>query len=426
MRKILAGIGAVLSMVLLGGCTAGGGSAASSGGPVELTLLTFETPNLTAQYWDTAIAATSKLVPGVKIKKLVAPNADRNAYARQLDSTGQLPDIMVAVSPTGLAEANKLAEFTEAELGDWVKPTSNSYDGKIYQLPTNTQTVPMIYYRLADFQKAGISDPPKTWDDLIAAAEKLKAAGVTPFNIGGGGADTWADMYALKALVATEVYAKDPTWMHKLAAGETDFQDPKFVAAVTKFKELITKGYVHPALLSNDYAATEASFLAGTGAMYPMGSWFTVADTKTQDQYGVFPWPTDDGSLVVPAFTGGGLSVSAKAPDVELATEWAIAFSQDKATADAGAQNDGLFIALKSYTPPADMPPLYTKTLGIYDDAIKTGTVTDSFGEEGGSDALLPGFSDKVAAGVADLINGRKDVAGFTAYLDDEWTSLSK
>ncbi len=390
---------------------------------VKMTFLTFETPNLTAAYWDDIIAKASAQVPGVVIEKLVAPTVDRDAYARQLDSSGQLPDIMIAVNPTGLAEVGKLAEFTTEELADWVNPTANSFGGKIYQLATNTQTIPTIFYRIADFEKAGIAAPPKTWAELLDAAEKLKAAGITPFNLGGGGADTWADMYPLIALVGTEVYAKDPAWLSKLAAGETTFKDPLFVGAATKLKLLVDKGYIDPALLSNDYAATQASFLGGTGAMYPMGSWFTVApDAEQQKQYGVFPWPTEDGSVVVSAYTGGGLSVSSKAPDVAKAKEWAIAFS--KANTDAGAKFDALFVSLKGYTPPADMPPLYTATLKLYNDAIATGTVVAPFSIEAGIPSLPPGMSAQVASAVADLISGRKDVDGFVSYLDEKLNEL--
>lgn len=392
---------------------------------VKLTFLTFETPNLTAAYWDDIIAQATAKVPGVTIEKLVAPTVDRDAYARQLDSTGQLPDIMIAVNPTGLAEVGKLAEFTPEELSDWVNPTANSFGGKIYQLATNTQTIPMVYYRLSDFEKAGIAAPPKTWAELLEDAEKLKAAGITPFNIGGGGADTWADMYSLIALVGSEVYAKDPAWLSKLTTGETSFKDPLFVSAVTKFKELIDKGYVDPALLSNDYAATQASFLGGTGAMYPMGSWFTVAPTaEQQKEYGVFPWPTEDGSLVVAAYTGGGLSVSSKAPDVPKAKEWAIAFS--KANTDAGAKFDALFVSLKGYTPPADMPQLYTATLDLYNQAVASGTVVSAFTVEAGVPALPPGMASEVASAVADLISGRKDVDAFVTHLDDKMKELAQ
>ena len=66
---------ATLLTVALAGCTSGGkttNSAGDSGGTVELTMLTFETPNLPASLWDSAIARVEQKVPGVKIKKLVA------------------------------------------------------------------------------------------------------------------------------------------------------------------------------------------------------------------------------------------------------------------------------------------------------------------------------------------------------------------
>ena len=54
-----------------------------------------------------------------------------------------------------------------------------SYNGKVYALPTDTD-VRMLWYNRADFAKAGLPDPwtPKTWDDVLAAAQKLKDAGV--------------------------------------------------------------------------------------------------------------------------------------------------------------------------------------------------------------------------------------------------------
>jgi multiple sugar transport system substrate-binding protein len=36
------------------------------------------------------------------------PDQDRTKYAKQLDSTGQLPNVMIAVAPSGFAEAGKL------------------------------------------------------------------------------------------------------------------------------------------------------------------------------------------------------------------------------------------------------------------------------------------------------------------------------
>ncbi|MGW1007811.1 ABC transporter substrate-binding protein [Streptomyces sp. NPDC002520] len=415
-----------LGLVALTGCAVGGeseGGGGKGGGDVTLSVLTFETPNLTASYWDDIIAKTSAKVPGVKIKKLVAPSAEqRNEYVRQLDSTGALPDIMVAIDPAGLAEGGKLAQFSKKELADWVNPTANSFNGKIYQLPTNSQTW-QIYYRKAAFEKAGITTPPKKWDDLLAAVGKLKAAGIKPFVIGGGAPDGLGPRWTFAQLMADEVYAKDPKWLDKLVTGKTDFSDPLFVNAASKMKALASKNNVDN--LSATYAQAQEAFLAGKGAMYPMGSWFPAAPNKTQQkQIGVFPMPTQDGSLALPVYTGGGLSVNAKAADVAKAKKWAIEFS--KLNADGGARYDGLFVALKGYKPPAGLPPLYNKTLDLYNKAQSSGTVTPSFGNEGGIPALPSGFMPKVDAALNDLLNGRTDVSQFVVTLNKQFKEFSK
>lgn len=54
-----------------------------------------------------------------------------------------------------------------------------SYDGSVYALPTDTD-VRMLWYDKSVFEKAGIALPwaPKTWDDVLQAAAKVKASGV--------------------------------------------------------------------------------------------------------------------------------------------------------------------------------------------------------------------------------------------------------
>ncbi|GAA0976929.1 MULTISPECIES: extracellular solute-binding protein [Streptomyces violaceusniger group] len=426
-RRFLAGSGAVMAAALTG-CTAGSKSSSSSGGDVELSFLTFETPNLDAAYWDAAIRRASEQVPGAKIKKLVSPVVDRTAYVKQLDSSGQMPDIMPAINPQGFAQAGKLAAFTPQELTEFIWPRSNAIDGKIYQLPYNTQAVPLVYYNKALFAKAGISAPPTTYADFLEVCAKLKAKAITPIVVGGGGKDTWADMYPLIAAIATDVYKGDPRWLAERAADKKSFDDHAFVKAVDKVAQLAKKGYIDKAGLSRSYADTEKAFRDGKGAMYPMGSWFPAsADAKKPGfEVGVFAWPADDGSLVVPAFTGGGLSVSAKAPDVELARKWALAFQLDKTNLDAIVKSDGAIIAIKGYQPPKGMGPIYQDTLAVYEQALKKGRVTTAFSQENGDGSLLPGLSDKAALGVQDLITGKKSANQFARFLDSEWTKAEQ
>ncbi|MFI6583049.1 ABC transporter substrate-binding protein [Embleya sp. NPDC050493] len=424
----LLGAVALVGALALTGCTAGSTSGnASSGDKRTLTFLTFETPNLDAKYWDAAIARASAKVPGVTIKKLVAPSSDRTGYAKQLDSTGQFPDIMIGLNPAGFAQAGKLAEWSDTDLAKYAQPRANTYGGKVYQLPYATQTT-LVYYNKSDFAEAGIDAPPRTYAELLDDSAKLKAKGINPFVVGGGGKDSWADMFPLICTVAGEVYRETPDWLAQRTAGKVKFTDKAFVTAAQKVADLAGKGYIDRAGLSRSYSDTEQAFRDGKGAMYPMGSWFSAsADAKKPSfDTGVFAWPTDQGTPALPSATGGGMTVSSKAPDVELAKTWAKAFMEDEDNLNAGVKADGLIIDIKGYTAPADMGPVYKETVAAYRQAQSAGGIVNSFSQETGDGSLPPGVADKAAAGVQDLLSGRMTASQFGTYMDEQWDKATR
>jgi ABC-type glycerol-3-phosphate transport system substrate-binding protein len=419
---------ATLLTVALAGCTSGGNasSSGSTGGTVELTMLTFETPNLPATLWDSAIARVSQKVPGVKIKKLVTPNVDRTTYAKQLASSGQLPDIMMAVNPQGFAEGGQLADFSQDELKDFASPESGAINGKVYQLPTNAQPQSLLYYNKADFTKAGITAPPKTWSEFLAACAKLKTASITPIAVGGGGQDTFASMYTWVGTVGTDVYLNDPGFSREIADGSKTFADPQFVKATDKVAQLAKLGYLDKQGTSRSYADHEKAFRAGSAAMYPMGSWFaTSADNdKPKFEVGVFAWPSDDGKAVVPTLTGGGLSVSSKAENVDLAKKFALEWTKDKETSDAFTKADGTFNTIAGYQPPADMGPLFKSTLALYNEAVQDKTVTPALSIEQGDNGLPADLTVPTQQLAVELLNGKSDAQTVVGKLDKEYASL--
>jgi ABC-type glycerol-3-phosphate transport system substrate-binding protein len=400
------------------------GSSSSGGGSVsgDITFLTFETPNLNAAYWDTAIGRVTAKYPGIKVKKLVSPTADgRTDYAKQLLQSGQFPDVMIAVSPAGFAEAGNLYAWQPSELSAFVFPTANPIKGKYYQLPANTQTIPPIYYNKKMFADAGVTATPKTWQDLLDASAKLKAKGITPF-ITGGGKDAFASSMILAGLVSVDIYGKTPDWLTQRRDGKVKFADPNFVAVLTKFADLANKGYIDKAAVSRDYGATEQAFLDQKGAMYPMGNWFASSgDSKHPFDIGIFNFPTNDGTLVVPAYTGGGMIVSAKAKNLEAAKAFALAFQTDKAQLDNSVKADGLFPAIKGYQLPSDVGPVFKAGYDLYTEAVSKNAVVHTFRWETADDGLLPGMANKVDQAAEDLTTGRKTPADAAAFLDAEW-----
>ena len=421
MRRSLA-LGAAL-LLAVSGCSVGSNTGGGSGGDKEITFLTFETPNLTPAYWDAAIKRVTDKNPGIKVKKLVSPTADgRTSYAKQLLQSGQFPDVMIAVDPTGFAEAGNLYAWTPDELKDFQFPTANPIKGKYYQLPANTQTIPPIYYNKKMFADAGITAAPKTWDELLADSQKLKDKGYTPFTIGGG-KDGFPSSMILSGLVSTEVYNTMPDWLTQRRENKVKFADPAFQQAMQKLADVSAKGYVDKTQVSRDYAATEQAFLDGKSAMYPMGNWFAAnADSKKHDfEIGVFNFPTADGKLVVPAYTGGGMIVSAKAQNLDAAKKFALGFQLDKDQLDASVKADGLFPAIKGYSPPSTVGPVFKAGYDLYTQAVQQNAVVHAFRWETADDGLLPGMKDKVDQAAQDVITGRKSVADACAFLDTEW-----
>ena len=59
------------------------------------------------------------------------------------------------------------------------------YKGHIYGAPINDHGYNWIFYAKPVFEKAGVTEEPKNWDEMFAALDKIKAAGLIPVAVGG-------------------------------------------------------------------------------------------------------------------------------------------------------------------------------------------------------------------------------------------------
>jgi alpha-glucoside transport system substrate-binding protein len=109
-----------------------------------------------------------------------------------------------------------------------------TYNGKLYGVWFKGANKNTIWYNPAEFSAAGISSPPKTWEELIADAGQLKAAGVTPFSlctdVGWPVADFWQNVY-LK-IAGADNY-------NKLAAHTLKWTDASVTSAFTTLGQLV-------------------------------------------------------------------------------------------------------------------------------------------------------------------------------------------
>src|SRR5690242_14055179 len=183
MRRGIAASALVASLALT--ATACGGSDSDSGksdGPVTIT------------WWDTSNATNEAPTYQALIKQFEAANKNikvkyvnvqfdqaQNKFDTAAGSSGA-PDVLrseVGWTPAFAKKGYFLPlDGTEA-LADKDKFKSNlitqaQYGGKTYGVPLVTDALALVYDK-ALFKKAGITEAPKTWDELNADASKIDA-----------------------------------------------------------------------------------------------------------------------------------------------------------------------------------------------------------------------------------------------------------
>jgi glucose/mannose transport system substrate-binding protein len=92
-----------------------------------------------------------------------------------------------------LVQGGLMTDLTElAEKEDWanfIRPKSLlescTYEGRLYCVPLNIHSWEWMWINPQAFREAG-TEPPKNWNDLIAAAPKLKEKNIVPLATGDG------------------------------------------------------------------------------------------------------------------------------------------------------------------------------------------------------------------------------------------------
>ncbi|GFJ94538.1 extracellular solute-binding protein [Phytohabitans rumicis] len=167
-----------------------------------------------------------------------------------------------------------------------------------------------FWYNKKLFAQAGISTPPATWGDLLAAVTKLKGAGATPIAL--AGKDKWPGHYYW-AYLAMRIGGLQ---LLQQAGVDGKFDSPDFVAAGTRLKELVDLQPFQKGFLGAEYGSPDgqaATMGNGKAAMELMGQWAPSVQKEASGKglgadLGFFPFPAVDGGKgsASDAFGGGG------------------------------------------------------------------------------------------------------------------------
>ncbi len=171
--------------------------------------------------------------------------------------------------------------FKERFIGPFLKP--GQIGGKTYGLPVAASARAMFYNK-AMLTKAGFPDGPKTWDDVVAAAEKIKADGGNGYGLMAKG--TEVDVYFYYAL-----------WTHGgdvLDANQKAiFNSPAGVKALALYKSMLDRGLTEPAPTNYTRDELQNLFKQGRLGMMISGPFLMNQITKEAPtlDYGIIPVP---------------------------------------------------------------------------------------------------------------------------------------
>lgn len=181
-------------------------------------------------------------------------------------SGGEAAADVIEVDWSWVGEMNSAGWLEPIEMSDEDKedmPTLQTFtiDGKILAVPY-ANDYRIAYYNKDQFQQAGISEAPETWDEVYADLKKIKEAGVVEYP------------YTMP-MNADESATTSMMWMAFSRSGQVFNEDDTLnqdavMDALTFENRLVQEGYVDPAAISfngmdcyRKLTSGEASFMVG-------------------------------------------------------------------------------------------------------------------------------------------------------------------
>lgn len=261
---------------------------------------------------------------------------------------------------TKVAEANKWNQILPKPIIDAI-----TRNGQFYAAPVNIHAENWLWYNIEVLKKAGV-EPPKTFADILAAAPKLKQAGVIPLA---HGAQDWQDSLLFRAILIAEG-GKD-MFVKVYGQGDTAaVEGPVFRKAAETFAAL--RLLADEGSAGRNWNDTTNLVITGKAAMQVMGDWakgeFISAKMAPGKDYGcvVMPGGYEMGGdvFVFPKVKDPAhLAAQEKIAELMLAPETQIAFNTKKGSVpvrldvDVSSMDMCAQIGMKALKDPAQQVP---------------------------------------------------------------------
>ncbi|GAA2799950.1 ABC transporter substrate-binding protein [Kribbella solani] len=330
-RGFLIGAGSIGLATAMAGCGSGGSGGSGKNGTLTIWASTTFVPG-----GDSALSKAAGEFGTKNDVKVTVQGFAANDLINKITTTlsgGGGPDLVIVdVSQVAQLAAAKLL----ADLTDRVTPIKSQFfpgniaaatsEGKIYAVPYDTSNV-ALFYNKKMFEKAGISAPPTTWDELRSAAKELTGGGKYGYMLGAKGYGSylyWPWLWQNGGQVTSPDFTK------------ATFDSPEGLEAWQFYADLYLKDNVVPPTflgVTDSWDQFLQPFMTETVAMMPMGDFGIAPLTKGNPklEYGVAPMPKKVQSATV--LGGNAVAVTKAAKNADLAwkfTSWLTSAEQEK------------------------------------------------------------------------------------------------
>ncbi|RJX38886.1 extracellular solute-binding protein [Paenibacillus pinisoli] len=321
-RKAAIALMALVLVLVMAACSGGnGGNNGSSGNGGSGTDGGTDKPagkKVTIEYWHTysdaeEMVLTDKIkpafeeaYPNIELKLTRMPYEGLKQQVIAGVAGDAAPDLMRMdivwvpefAAQNALMEVSKLDGFEELKGRVFEAPMATNYfNSGYYGVPVNTNTKVAIYNK-ATLAEAGLTEAPKTMDELVAAAETLKAKG--KYGMGVSGIHAWGLapwFWSLGGSITNDDYTKADGYLNSEAS----------VKALQTIMDWNSKGLVLPVMLGGE-PGTWDGIISGEYLMSDDGPWFYSTKIAEKEATGFDPLEETVRALM-PAGDGGSRSV---------------------------------------------------------------------------------------------------------------------
>ncbi|MCK1976812.1 ABC transporter substrate-binding protein [Jeotgalicoccus huakuii] len=282
-------------------------------------------------------------------------------------------------------------------------------EDELFYVPMNPQAFVFMYNK-SIFDEAGVNEVPQTWEEFVAAGEKIIEAGYTPLTTDPN-YSTGIFGYYLSSL-------KGEDWVFDLVEDETYemWSDPAVLEAAKAIEELADKGFYADNVSTVQFPQAQQEFVIDENiAMYLNGTWMPgeVQDTVSEDfEWGQFQFPTVEGGVndnTHTAYSSYGIGVNQDNTneEAEAAFNFAVFVNTGEWDQQMVDQAKALPIDTNNENPEAltDMAEIFENTEGNYVSQTAIATNSDN--------------SQIIRSAFINLISGESTAEEFIAEIQD-------